>query len=119
MILLVLGSAGYIELFGAEVLTLVRQLAEDMLVASVDMLRVLELLYRVNAEVDVPALDMVLIEVRQLLDAMELALEARGRPLRALFGETALSEILSTGVRMGWARTLHPRGRLSSSALMG
>jgi hypothetical protein len=86
--LIFLGGAGYIELFMVEVLTLVRQLVEDMLVAAVDMLRVLELLYRVNADVEVPALDMVLAEERQLLDATELALEARGRPLRELLGET-------------------------------
>lgn len=73
----------------------VRQLVDDTLVAVVDMLRVLELLYRVKAEVDVPALDVVLIELRQLLDIMELALDARGRPLRALFGETARSLRLS------------------------
>ena len=45
-----------------------------------------------NAEVDVPALD---IELRQLLDAIELALEASGRPLRVLEGEMPRSERLS------------------------
>ena len=67
---------------------LLRQLPEDKLVAAVDTLRMLPLLYRVNAEVDVPALD---IELRQfddaIDDAIELALEARGRPLRVLVGE--------------------------------
>jgi len=72
-------------------LTLVRQLAEDTLVAVVEMLRTLELLYRVNADVDVPALDVVLIELRQLLEITELALDARGRPLRVLLGDTARS----------------------------
>jgi hypothetical protein len=68
----------------------VRQLgADETLVAVVDILRVLELLYLVNADVDVVALDVVLIELRQLLEAIELALEARGRPLRVLLGETA------------------------------
>jgi hypothetical protein len=47
----------------------------------------LELLNRVNAEVDVAALDVM--ELRQLPDAIELALEARGRPLRVLSGEIA------------------------------
>lgn len=65
-------------------LTLVRQLVEETLVAVVDMLRVLELLKRVKAEVDVPALDVVLIELRQLDDTTELALETTGRPLRVL-----------------------------------
>jgi len=57
-----------------------RQLVPEMLVAVVDTLLVLELLYRVNALVDVAALEVVLIELRQLLEAMELALEATGRP---------------------------------------
>lgn len=70
-------------------LTLVRQLVEETLVAVVDMLRVLELLKRVKAEVDVPALDVVLIELRQLEDTTELALETTGRPLRVLLGEIA------------------------------
>ena len=66
-----------------------RQEPDDTLVATVDTLCLLPLLYRVNAEVDVPAPD---IELRQFDDAMddavELALEARGRPLRVLVGET-------------------------------
>ena len=45
-----------------------------------------------NAEVDVPALD---IELRQLLDAIELALDASGRPLRVLDGEIPRSDLLS------------------------
>lgn len=65
---------------------LLRQLPEDRLVAAVDTLRELALLYFVNAEDDVPALA---IELRQLFDdAMELALDASGRPLRVLEGET-------------------------------
>jgi hypothetical protein len=52
----------------------------------------LALLYRVNAEVDVAALEVV--ELRQLPEAIELALEARGRPLRALSGETARLSII-------------------------
>ena len=117
--LIFLGGAGYIELFMDEVLTLVRQLVADMLVAAVDILRVLELLYRVNA--DVEALDMVLAEERQLLDATELAPEARGRPLRELLGEifrpdgTALRIELSLGA----VRALRPRPRESPSALVG
>lgn len=75
-----------------EGLTLVRQLAEDTLVAVVEMLRALELLYLVKAEVEVPALEDVLIELRQFDDTIELALEAVGRPLRELLGETARSE---------------------------
>ena len=43
------------------------QLPLDTLVAIVLMLRVLELLYRVNALVDVLALEVVDIELRQLL----------------------------------------------------
>jgi hypothetical protein len=58
----------------------VLQLAE---VAVVDML-VLELLYRVNCDVDE-----VLIELRQFEDMTELALDPTSRPLRVLFGETA------------------------------
>lgn len=58
-----------------------RQLVDDTLVAAVDILRALELLYRVKADVDAPALDTVLIEARQLLEAIELAPEANGRPL--------------------------------------
>lgn len=68
----------------------VRQLVADTLVAVVETLRTLELLYRVNPEVDVTALDMVLVELRQLL-----ALEATGRPLYALLGELARSNRLS------------------------
>lgn len=72
-----------------------RQLVEDTLVAVVEMLRELLLLYRVKAEVDVPALEVVLMELRQLLDTIELALDATGRPLRVLFGEIARSDRLS------------------------
>jgi len=65
----------------------VRQLwADDTLVAVVDMLRVLALL---NVVVDVQALEVVLIELRQLLDATEPALDVAGRPLRVLLGERA------------------------------
>lgn len=44
----------------------------------------LELLYLVNAEVEVPALD---VELRQLLEYVELALDDNGHPLRVLLGE--------------------------------
>ena len=69
-----------------------RQLCDDTLVAAVATERELLLLYLVNVEDDVPALDM---ELRQLLDAIELALDANGRPLRVLDGETARSDRLS------------------------
>lgn len=69
-------------------MTLVRQLVEETLVAVVETLRTLELLYRVNADVDVPALEVVLIELRQFVETIELALDATGRPLRTLLGET-------------------------------
>jgi hypothetical protein len=91
-------------------LTLVRQLAELTLVAVVLTLRALELLYRVNADVDVPALLDVLIELRQFADTTELADDdtaaprpappplrlssAPVAPLRVLFGDTARSERL-------------------------
>ena len=71
-----------------------RQLFDETLVAAVDTLRILELLYRVKAELDMLAF--VLIELRQLLDTTELALEASGRPLRVLFGDIARSERLSS-----------------------
>jgi len=70
-------------------LTPVLQLPEETLVAMVDTLRVLELLYRVNADVEVLALDVVLIELRQFAETTELALDPAGRPLRVLFGEIA------------------------------
>lgn len=76
-------------------LLLVRQLVEETEVAVVEIDRVLELLYRVKAEVDVPALEVVLIELRQLPETIELALDATGRPLRVLLGDTARSERLS------------------------
>lgn len=80
-------------------LTLVAlQLVLDTLVAVVEILRMLELLYRVNAEVDVPALEVVLIELRQFPDTIELALEATGpRPLLVLLGEIARWEGRSGG----------------------
>lgn len=85
-----LGSAVY---DAWETLLFVLQLGvEEILVAVVDTLRVLELLYRVNADVDVPALDVALVELRQLPEATELALDARGRPLRVLLGDTARSD---------------------------
>lgn len=75
-------------------LTLVRQLADETLVAVVEMLRELELLYLVKAEVEVPALEEVLMELRQFPDTTELALEAEGRPLRELRGDSSrLSDI--------------------------
>jgi hypothetical protein len=55
----------------------------------------------VNAELDTLAFELVLIELRQLFDATELALEASGRPLRVLFGEIARSERLSSVQRLG------------------
>jgi len=55
----------------------------------------------VNAELDVLAVEVVLIELRQLLDTTELALEASGRPLRVLLGEIARSDRLSSGQRLG------------------
>lgn len=85
-----------------------RQLAELTLVAVVLTLRALELLYLVNADVDVPALLDVLIELRQFADTTELADDdtaaprpappllssAPVAPLRVLFGDTARSERL-------------------------
>jgi hypothetical protein len=71
---------------------LVRQLAAETLVAMVETLRALALLYRVNADVDVPALDVVLTELRQLPDTIELALDPTGRPLRTELGEVARSD---------------------------
>jgi hypothetical protein len=59
----------------------------DTLVAAVETLRVLELLYRVKADVEVPALEVVLTELRQFLETIELALDATGRVLRMLLGE--------------------------------
>jgi len=70
----------------------VRQLLAETLVAVVETLRTLALLYRVNADVEVPALDVVLIELRQLPETIELALDPTGRPLRTEFGETARSD---------------------------
>lgn len=76
--------------------TLVRQLAEDTLVAVVDTLLALELLYLVNADVEVPGLELVavlLMELRQLEEITELALEPMVAPgrmlLRVLFGDIA------------------------------
>jgi len=67
----------------------VLQLVADTLVAVVDTLLTLALLYLVNALVEVPALELVvLIELRQLPDVIELELDAKGRPLRELFGDT-------------------------------
>ena len=71
-------------------MTLVRQLAELTLVAVVLTLRALELLYLVNADVDVPALLEVLIELRQFVDATELADDMGGR--RALVGDKLRGE---------------------------
>ena len=63
-----------------------RQLSADALVAVVDTLRTLELLNRVNT-VELPALDVVDIELRQLLDVIELA-PGVARPLRVVVGDT-------------------------------
>jgi len=43
----------------------------------------------VKAEVELPALEVVLMELRQLLDVIEEALEPGGRPLLVLLGEMA------------------------------
>jgi len=98
MILMFLGNAAYPEWLEGFVEGggFVLQLVLDTLVAVVDTLLTLELLYLVNADVDVPALDVVLIELRQFEETTELALEARGRPLLVLFGDTARSFLLST-----------------------
>jgi len=48
----------------------------------------------VKAEVEVPALEVVLVELRQFPEAMEQALEATGRPersLRVLLGDAPRS----------------------------
>jgi len=66
----------------------VRQLELETLVAAVDTLLVLVLLYFVNADVDVIALEVVDVELRQL-ERIELALEATGRPLLVVPGESA------------------------------
>lgn len=90
-----LGRLGYVGCCAAEACGFVagvRQLLADTLVAVVDTLRALALLYRVNADVDVPALEVVLIELRQLPETIELALEATGRPLRTELGDTARSD---------------------------
>ena len=66
---------------------LLRQLPDDTLVATVDTLCLLPLLYLVNADVDVAALD---IELRQLFEYIELALEAVcPAPLFTLVGDAA------------------------------
>jgi len=54
----------------------------------------------VNAEVEVVALEVVLIELRQFPDTIELALEATGRPLLVLAGEIAREEALSGKARL-------------------
>jgi len=87
-----LGMLGCVELTDELIddgcLPFVRQLLFDTLVAVVDMLRILELLYLVKADVDVPALE-VLVELRQLVDTIELALDATVgcRELRVLLGD--------------------------------
>jgi hypothetical protein len=73
-----------------------RQLEEDTLVAVVSTLRALALLYLLNADVDVNALELVDIELRQLLEYIELALEATGRPFLALADERAFLSFGST-----------------------
>lgn len=74
---------------------LVRQLELERLVAAVATLLALVLLYFVNAEVDVAALEVVDVELRQL-ECIELALEATGRPLLALPGESARLSLAAT-----------------------
>ena len=57
----------------------------DIVAANVEAERILWLLYRVNAPVDVLVLD---IELRQLLlDTADLELLVTGRPLRVLVGD--------------------------------
>jgi hypothetical protein len=85
------GAAG-----GDEVLLGVRQLEPERLVAAVATLLALALLYLVNADVDVVALEVVDIELRQLVECVELALEATGRPLLALAGETVRLSFAAT-----------------------
>jgi len=80
---------------GVGLTPLVRQLLAEVLVAVVETLRALALLYRVNADVDVPALDVVLMELRQLPDTIELALDPTGRPLRTELGEIARCDRIS------------------------
>jgi hypothetical protein len=67
-----------------------RQLPIDTLVAVVDTLRTLALLYRVNADDD-DELAVEMDELRQLDEtlelAMELVLDTEYRPLRLLVGE--------------------------------
>lgn len=51
-----------------------------------------------KAEVEVPALEVVLMELRQFPEATELALDATSRPerpLRVLLGEIPRSEVFS------------------------
>jgi len=67
-----------------------RQLDEETLVAAVDTLRALELLYLVKADVEVIALEVVDIELRQLLEYVELGIEGIGRPTLAPTGEISL-----------------------------
>lgn len=71
------------------------------------MLRVLELL---NVVVDVQALEVVLIELRQLLDFTEPALDVAGRPLRVLLGESARRSVKSqrSGVAGGLVECGYP-----------
>jgi hypothetical protein len=78
-----------------EILLVVRQLESETVVAAVATLLALVLLYLVNADVDVVALEVVDIELRQL-ECVELALEATGRPLLALAGERARLSLAAT-----------------------
>jgi hypothetical protein len=71
-----------------------RQLEPDMLVAAVEILRVLELLYRVNADVE-PMLEEV--ELLQLLEVTELALDARCCPLLRILLLGEVARIVGTG----------------------
>jgi len=43
------------------------------------------------------------VELRQLLEAMELALEATGRPLRVLEGETVRGDLARCSRLWDWA----------------
>lgn len=141
MILTFLGTSGCVWIVAGGDCDLVpfalaRQLLAETLVAVVETLRTLALLYRVNADVDVPALDVVLVELRQLPDNMEDALEATAW-FRIELTDPARSESCPQWSREGcglrddvytWrpcelppvdtgGRTRRPRGQSSTGAL--
>jgi len=137
MILTFLGTSGCVAgVCGLVPFALARQLLAETLVAVVETLRTLALLYRVNADVDVPALDVVLVELRQLPDNMEDALELTAW-LRIELTDPARSESCPQWSREGFGlrddvytlrpcelptvdtggRTRRPRGQSSTGAL--